>query len=106
MSNKISGVDSRLGPVGASQPVARSREKSLNEPASGESRSGVQITDGARQLAALEKAIAAAPVVDDARVSAVSRAIDDGSYTVQPGRIADKLLRMDQELGATLRPEK
>ncbi len=106
MTNKINGVDSRLGPIGASQPVARSRENTLNEPAAGESRSGVQITDGARQLAALEKAIAAAPVVDDARVSAVARAIDEGRYTVQPGRIADKLLRMDQELAATLRPEK
>jgi negative regulator of flagellin synthesis FlgM len=106
MTNKINGVDSRLGPIGASQPVARSRENTLNEPASGESRSGVQITDGARQLAALEKAIAAAPVVDDARVSAVARAIDEGRYTVQPGRIADKLLRMDQELAGTLRPEK
>lgn len=106
MSNKISGVDSRLGPVGASQPVARSREQSPNEASTGDTRSGVQITDGARQLAALEKAIAAVPVVDDARVSAVSRAIDDGSYTVQPGRIADKLLRMDQELAATLRQDK
>ena len=40
------------------------------------------------------------PVVNEAKVARISQAIEDGSYQVVPERIADKLLRMDRELGA------
>ena len=40
------------------------------------------------------------PVVNEAKVAAIRSAIEDGSYQVVPERIADKLLRMDRELGA------
>jgi len=106
MSNKINGVDSRLGPVSAPQPAARSRAPGSNDAGSTGVRDGVQITDGARQLASLEKAIAAMPVVDQARVDAVSRDIDEGRYAVQPQKIADRLIRMDQEFAAATRRER
>jgi negative regulator of flagellin synthesis FlgM len=106
MSNKINGVDTRLGPVSGPQPVARTRSLDANEPGSTGVRDGVQITDGARQLAALEKAIAAMPVVDQTRVDAVARDIDDGRYAVQPQKIADRLIRMDQEFTAAARRER
>lgn len=106
MSNKINGVDTRLGPVSGAQPVARTRSPDSNESGSTGVRDGVQITSGARQLASLEKAIAALPVVDQARVDAVSREIDEGRYDVQPQKIADRLLRMDQEFSAAARRER
>ena len=59
--------------------------------------SPVRITDQARQLAALEQAVQAAPVVNEARVAAVRLAIEEGRYEVVPERIADKLLRMEHE---------
>jgi len=61
----------------------------------------VQITDQARQLAALERAVQDAPVVNEARVAAVRLAVEEGRYEVVPERIADKLLRMEHELRAT-----
>ena len=106
MSNKINGVDSRLGPVTGPQPVTRGRAPGANDTGSTGVRDGVQITDGARQLASLEKAIAALPVVDQARVDAVSREIDEGRYALQPQKIADRLIRMDQEFSAAARRER
>jgi negative regulator of flagellin synthesis FlgM len=106
MTNKINGTDSRLGPIKGSQPVARGQATTSNETSQSAIRNGVQITDGARQLASLEKAIAAIPVVDQARVESVARAIDDGRYVVQNQRIADRLIRMDQEFAAAARRER
>ena len=42
-----------------------------------------------------------APVTNDARVAAIRLAIEEGRYEVVPERIADKLLRMEQELRNT-----
>ncbi len=60
----------------------------------------MQITDQARQLAALEQTVNSVPVVNEAKVARIRQAIEDGSYQVSPERIADKLLRMDRDLGA------
>jgi negative regulator of flagellin synthesis FlgM len=106
MSSKINSVDSRLGPVSAPQPVARNRATDANNAGSTGMHDGVKITEGARQLASLEKAIAALPVVNQARVDAVSREIAEGRYAVQPQKIADRLIRMDQEFAAAARQER
>ena len=39
-----------------------------------------------------------APIVNEARVAAVRLAVEEGRYEVAPERIADKMLRMEQEL--------
>lgn len=106
MTNKISGVDSRLGPVSGAAPIARSRAPASGESGQEAADTGVRITDGARQLANLEKAIAALPIVDQARVDAVSSALDQGRYVVDPQRVADRLLRMDQDLSAARSKER
>lgn len=106
MTNKINGADTRLGPIKGSQPVARGQTATSSDTSQSAIRAGVQITDGARQLANLEKAIAAVPVIDQARVESVARAIDDGRYVVQNQRIADRLIRMDQEFAAAARKER
>lgn len=106
MTNKINGADTRLGPIKGARPVARDGAAPSSETTQSGIRSGVQITEGARQLANLEKAIAAVPVVDQARVESVARAIDDGRYVIQNQRIADRLIRMDQEFAAAARKER
>jgi negative regulator of flagellin synthesis FlgM len=106
MTNKINGVDSRLGPVSAATPVGRGRAPASGESGHDAADTGVRITDGARQLAGLEKTIAALPVVDQARVDAVSRAVEEGRYVVDAQRVADRLLRMDQDLSAGRRKER
>ena len=104
MTNKVGsgGIDNRPVQVSSDRAVKRtgvagSGEAGTTAKAGGAS-TGVQITDSARQLAALEQAIRELPDVDEARVNEIRSAIADGSYKVSPDRIAEKLLRMEHEL--------
>jgi negative regulator of flagellin synthesis FlgM len=100
MNTKINGVETRPVAVTGSQPVTRARDATTGDDSAASAAGGadVSITSGARQLADLEKAIAALPVVDDARVAATALALEQGRYEVDPQRIADRLIRLDQEL--------
>jgi len=101
VTNKIGGYGNRPVHNGTGKSVSRERDASTSASQSAEGSKAttpVQITDQARQLAALERAVQDAPVVNEARVAAVRSALDEGRYEVSPERIADKLLRMDREL--------
>lgn len=52
--------------------------------------------DSARQLNDLQAAVAATPVVNGDRVAALREAIANGTYTIDPQRIADGLLAQDR----------
>jgi negative regulator of flagellin synthesis FlgM len=99
MNTKINGVETRPVSVNGGQPVSRVRDVASGEEAAGAVPGGsdVSVSDGARQLANLEKAIAALPVVDDAKVAATSLALEQGRYQVDSQKVADKLIRMDYE---------
>ncbi len=56
----------------------------------------VRLTDGARQLNDLQAAVAATPAVNSDRVAALREAIANGTYTIDPQRIADGLLAQDR----------
>lgn len=58
----------------------------------------VSLTGAARQLQELENRIASEPVVDSQRVAAVRSAVENGTFTVNPDRIADKLISLEQAL--------
>ena len=58
----------------------------------------VSLTGEALQLKELEAEIANQPVVDSQRVAAIRTAIEDGTFTVNPERIADKMLSLEQAL--------
>jgi negative regulator of flagellin synthesis FlgM len=58
----------------------------------------LSLTGEARQLKELEARIAAQPAVDSQRVAEVRSAIDNGTFTVNPERIADKMLSLDLAL--------
>jgi negative regulator of flagellin synthesis FlgM len=101
VTNKIGGYGNRPVQTGADKTVARERDAgaSASQSADASKAAGpVRITDQARQLAALERAVQDAPVMNDARVAAVRTALEEGRYEVSPERIAEKLLRMEQEL--------
>lgn len=101
MTTKITGYQNPAVQIGTDKSVSRARDGVANAPeAAGKPASPVQITDQARQLASLEQTVNSLPVVNEAKVAAIRSAIEDGSYQVVPERIADKLLRMDRELGA------
>ncbi|MFA5628055.1 MAG: flagellar biosynthesis anti-sigma factor FlgM [Thiohalomonadaceae bacterium] len=58
----------------------------------------VSLTDTAARLRELENSLATMPVVDSQRVESIQQAIDDGSYEVDAGRVAEKLLSFESDL--------
>lgn len=101
MTTKITGYQNTPVQVGTDKAVSRTRDGAASTAGTaGKPANPVQITDQARTLAALEHTVNSLPVVNEAKVARIRQAIEDGSYQVVPERIADKLLRMDRELGA------
>lgn len=58
----------------------------------------VTLTDSARSLQKIEEAVAKAPVVNAAKVAAVKQAVNSGTYQVNAGQVADKLLQFERGL--------
>ena len=100
MVNKIDGISGQKPPVpNPSQQNART-ERSESERGSASSQAGDQLslTTSAQLLKELSEAVAASPEVDQSRIDAIRAAIADGSYDIDAGRIADKLLNLDDQL--------
>ena len=103
MANKISGIDGRPVQVGGGAPVSRVRDTTDGRMAETTgTTSNIDVSDTARTLAALESHIGTLPVVNESRVDAVRRAMDEGRYHVDPQRVADKMLRFEVDLLATI----
>jgi negative regulator of flagellin synthesis FlgM len=101
MSIKISDFQNRPVQTGTDKTVSRAGEGSAAPAEAAVAGSNpVQITDQARQLASLEHAVNSLPVVNESRVAQISRALEEGRYQIDAERIADKLLRAEQELSA------
>jgi negative regulator of flagellin synthesis FlgM len=58
----------------------------------------VTLTSSARSLQKIEEAIAKAPVVNASKVAAVKNAVHSGTYQIDAGRVADKLLQFERGL--------
>jgi negative regulator of flagellin synthesis FlgM len=103
VSSKISGIDSaQIASVGAGRPVQRSQDAvsgGTSADTSKDSSQNVQITGTARQLADLEQKVRDLPAVNAERVSQLSAAIEQGTYTVRPQHIADQLMSLERDLG-------
>jgi negative regulator of flagellin synthesis FlgM len=105
VANTIKGLGSgSIGPD-AGNPVEKIRGSApVGAPATGPSshppsQDSVHITASARLLASLSQAVNSAPDVDAARVAAVQQAISAGQYRINPERIANRLLQLEQDLG-------
>lgn len=101
MPTKIGGLDSSPVQVSTGKAVKGAGAKSSPAQSDGtKSTSDAHITDSARQLAALEQTVRDLPAIDEARVQQVGARIANGSYKVDAERVADKLLRSDQDLAS------
>ena len=102
MATKIGGgFDSGQVQVSTGRPVKRAGNSDGADKSSGagaNAKADTHITDSARQLAAAEQSVRDLPAIDDARVQQVSAKIANGSYKIDAGRVADKLLRSEQDL--------
>ena len=58
----------------------------------------VSLTGEAARLVELERSRASVPVIDTKRVEEVKQAVSDGSYRVDPARVADKLAAFESAL--------
>jgi len=104
VADRIKGLDSSSvgagGSGGAIEQIRASTALSTATSAPQPSVDSVNITDSARRLFALAQAVQDAPDVDTARVAELQQAIGNGQYAINPDRIADRLLQMEQDLVA------
>jgi negative regulator of flagellin synthesis FlgM len=105
VSNKISGyaAGEPLAPVKGSNTQGAVADKSQGEAAAppaaaAQSADHVTLTNSARFLQKVEESVAKAPVVDTAKVASVKQAVRSGTYHVDAGRVADKLLQFESGL--------
>jgi len=84
-SNSNSAVTEKQNDAAAKAPAAKSGDQ-------------VTLTSSARSLQKLEEAIAKTPVVDSGKVAAVKQSLNAGTYQVDAGRVADKLLTFESGL--------
>jgi negative regulator of flagellin synthesis FlgM len=100
---KISGI-STAEPVakptgsGSNSVVADKSQGEGSAAASAPSADHVTLTDSARSLQKIEEAVAKTPVVNAGKVAAVKQAISSGTYKIDAGRIAGKLLKYERGL--------
>ena len=105
MTDKISAYSTAepVAPVKGSNSSGVVTDKPQGEPAGASaakpgSRDTVTLTHSARSLQKIEEAVAKAPVVNASKVAAVKQAISSGTYQIDAGRVADKLLNFERGL--------
>ena len=103
MANKIDGQGFRsVDSTGNSRRLSQteSTSQSADSPSGKTAASGdtVSLTSSAQLLQKLEEILAAAPASDAKRIAALKEAIDSGTYEIDAAAIADRLIRMEQDL--------
>lgn len=88
-------------PERSANPGAQSDANARPQATSGRANTGDQITltESAQRLLVAAREAADASQVDQERVNAIRLSIAEGSYVIDPERIAAGLLKMDQDLG-------
>jgi len=97
MANEINGLNSGKTQHSSDRHVQNVKgDKSSKETTSAEMPTAgsdkVSLTSTAAKLKELEKQLAQEPEVDVARVNNVHEAVNSGNYTVDPERIANKMI--------------
>ena len=104
MSDKISGISTTepiAKPAGSSgNGVVADKSQGEGSASAATAKSGdhVTLTDSARSLQKIEEAVAKTPVVNAGKVAAVKQAIGSGTYNIDAGRVADKMLKYERGL--------
>jgi negative regulator of flagellin synthesis FlgM len=104
VSDKISGISTTepvAKPSGSSgNGVVADKPQGEGSAAATTAQTGdhVTLTDSARSLQKIEEAVAKTPVVNADKVAAVKQSISSGTYTIDAGRIADKILKYESGL--------
>lgn len=98
MSIEINGMTSSKVPVSSDEAqVERATEQTPSQQESGKSATSdtVSLSENAVQLGKLESSVVSMPVSDTQRIEQVKQAIMDGSYTIDPAKVAEKLMQFE-----------
>jgi len=96
-NNRIASlVTPSSGQSGSVENQQNGHDKTSSENTSGSDR--VSLTGDASRLQELERQLQSQPVVDSQRVDAVRSAVENGTFEVNPERIADKMMSLEQAL--------
>ncbi len=103
MTDKINpqgrhGLDITQSKARAVDTARRSRESDTDQRAEAP-RDAVELTNTATRLKRIEAALAETPEVDRARVDDVRQRLQSGTYEIDHEQLAQKMLRLDQDLG-------
>ena len=102
MPNRISGYNPTAssaplkGPGGPSQTADKPPVEAT--AAAGPTSDQLTLTGSARALQKLGEAVANAPVVNSQKVASVKQSIQNGTYKVDAGSVADKILLFERGL--------
>jgi negative regulator of flagellin synthesis FlgM len=105
MSIEINGMTSAKVPVSSEETqLDRATEQTPTQQESGTSSTSdtVSLSENAVQLGKLETSVVSTPVSDTQRIERVKQAIMDGSYEIDPVKVAEKLMQFE----AILKPGK
>ena len=99
MVNKVDGVSGQRPAVpSTSQNPRIERNDAERSTPAGNNADQLSLTSSAQLLKELNEAVEASPEVDQDRVEAIKQALAEGNYDVDAGRIADKLLNLEDQL--------
>ena len=101
MAMEINGLPPSKVSSSADDPqVKQTREQPSAEQESARSSTAdtISLSDNAVQLGKLGSNVVNTPVVDTQRVEQVKQAIQDGTYEVDPARVAEKLMQFESVL--------
>lgn len=101
MTQKIDGGTPVVRPAdtGNTSATARAGSEHSQPVAATSAADSVRLTGEAESLQALERELGSVPAgIDLARVNALRNSIADGSYQVDPQRIATRMLELDRDL--------
>jgi negative regulator of flagellin synthesis FlgM len=99
-NNRIASLTTHSSGHGAPVENQSNNRGGTDNPQSGTvgSSDRVSLTGQARQLRELETQLTGQPVVDSERVAAVRSAVEAGNFLVNPHRIAEKMISLEQAL--------
>jgi negative regulator of flagellin synthesis FlgM len=107
---KLTGMELSGATMGSARKTSASQAKATSSqdsaPQQDSARQGsVSITSTASMLANVQQSLAAQPAVDQNRVDSISKALANGTYHMDPDKIASGLLQSERGLAPLPRQE-
>jgi negative regulator of flagellin synthesis FlgM len=82
-----------------SRTESKTAERSDSASEAKNSRDSVSLSQQGKAMGQLHQSMASEPSFDSAKVAAIKEAIANGSYQVDPEKLADNMIKYEKELG-------